>query len=51
MASYNFVNIGSGDGLLPHGTKPLPESILSDHQIVCQQQQYSENPLVRWKSE
>ena len=26
------VNIGSGDGFLPDGTKPLPESILTYHQ-------------------
>ena len=25
MASQNLVNIGSGKGLLPDGTKPLPE--------------------------
>ena len=26
------VNIGSGDGLLPDGTKPLPEPMLIYHQ-------------------
>ena len=26
------VNIGSGNGLLPDGTKPLPEPMLIDHQ-------------------
>ena len=25
------VNIGSGNGLLPDGTKPLPEPMLTDH--------------------
>ena len=28
----NWVNIGSGNGLLPDGTKPLPEPMLTDHQ-------------------
>ena len=27
-----WVNIGSGNGLLPDGTKPLPEPMLNDHQ-------------------
>ena len=27
-----LVNIGSGNGLLPDGTKPLPEPMLTDHQ-------------------
>ena len=27
-----WVNIGSGNGLLPDGTKPLPESVLTNHQ-------------------
>ena len=35
MASYNFLNIGSGDGLLPGGTKPLTESMLTNHQYYC----------------
>ena len=26
------VNIGSGNGLLPDDTKPLPEPMLTDHQ-------------------
>ena len=26
-----WVNIGSGNGLLPHGTKPLPEPMLNSH--------------------
>ena len=25
MATENWANIGSGNGLLPDGTKPLPE--------------------------
>ena len=28
----DLVNIGSGYGLLPDGTKPLPEPMLTDHQ-------------------
>ena len=27
MATWNWVNIGSGNGLLPDGTKPLPEPV------------------------
>ena len=27
-----WVNIGSGNGLLPDSTKPLPEPMLTDHQ-------------------
>ena len=29
---YIWVNIGSGNGLLPGGTKPLPEPMLTNHQ-------------------
>ena len=32
MATEIWVNIGSGNGLLPDGTKPLPEPVLTDHQ-------------------
>ena len=32
MATDIGVNIGSGNGLLPDGTKPLPEPVLTDHQ-------------------
>ena len=32
MATWILVNIGSGNGLLPDGTKPLPEPLLTDHQ-------------------
>ena len=32
MATEIWVNIGSGNGLLPDGTKPLPEPKLTDHQ-------------------
>ena len=28
------VNIGSGDGLLPDGTKPLPEPMLTYHKYI-----------------
>ena len=34
MASQNLVNIGSGDGLLPDGTKPLPEPMLSSIEVL-----------------
>ena len=30
MATEIWVNIGSGNGLLPDGTKPLPEPILTE---------------------
>ena len=32
MATEIWVNIGSGNGLFPDGTKPLPEPMLTDHQ-------------------
>ena len=32
MATEIWVNIGPGNGLLPDGTKPLPEPVLTDHQ-------------------
>ena len=32
MANEIWVNIGSGNGLLPDHTKPLPEPMLTDHQ-------------------
>ena len=32
MATEIWVDIGSGNGLLPDGTKPLPEPMLTDHQ-------------------
>ena len=32
MAAEIWVNIGSGNGLLPDGTKPLPEQMLTYHQ-------------------
>ena len=32
MATEIWVNIGSGNGLLPDNTKPLPEPMLTDHQ-------------------
>ena len=32
MATDIWVNIDSGNGLLPNGTKPLPEPMLTDHQ-------------------
>ena len=32
MVTEIWVNIGSGNGLLPDGTTPLPEPMLTDHQ-------------------
>ena len=32
MAAEIWVNTGSGNGLLPDGTKPLPEPMLTYHQ-------------------
>ena len=32
MATEVWVNIGSGNGLMPDGTKPLPEPMLNYHQ-------------------
>ena len=32
LATEIWVNIGSGNGLLPEGTKPLPEPMLTDLQ-------------------
>ena len=32
MATQNWVNRGSGNGLLPDGTKPLPEPMLTYNQ-------------------
>ena len=32
MVTKIQVNIGSGNGLLPDGTKPLPEPMLTNHQ-------------------
>ena len=32
MPSWNLVNIVSGNGLLPDGTKPLHETMLTYHQ-------------------
>ena len=31
MVTLTWVNIGSGHGLLPYGTKPLPEPMLTSH--------------------
>ena len=32
MASQNLVNIGSSNDLVPDGTKPLPEPVLTNQQ-------------------
>ena len=31
MVTWNWVNIGSGNGVLPDGTKPLPQPMLTYH--------------------
>ena len=31
MVAWIWVNIGSGNGLVPDGTKPLPEKVLTSH--------------------
>ena len=33
MATKIWVNIGLGYGLLPEGTKPLPEPMLTNHRL------------------
>ena len=33
MALDILVNTGSGNGLLPYSTKPLPEPMLNNHQL------------------
>ena len=37
MVSLTMVNIGSDNGLLPDGTKPLPEPILMYCQLDLQE--------------
>ena len=34
MVTWIWLNIGSGNGLLPDGTKPLPEPKLIHHQFT-----------------
>ena len=36
MAAKIWVNIGSGNGLLPDGTKPLPEAMLTYQVIISE---------------
>ena len=33
MVAEIWVNIGSGNGLLPDGTKPFPKPVLTDHHL------------------
>ena len=35
VKQYDDVNIGSGNGLLPDGTKPLPDPVLTTHQWLA----------------
>ena len=34
LVTYIWINIGSGHGLLPNGTKPQPDTMLIYHQWV-----------------
>ena len=36
MATFIWINVGSGNSLLPDGAKPLPESMLTYHQWVLE---------------
>ena len=38
VASYIWINIGTGNGLLPDGIKPLPETLLTYFQLDQQEQ-------------
>ena len=49
MVTYVWVNIGSGNGLVPDSTKPLPEPVLTDHyglSVVLQLCAQDINPLM-----
>ena len=46
MVPCNLVNTGSGNGMLPYGTKPLPEVILTYHHLCpvhCCGSDFAEN--------
>ena len=45
MASYKLIYIGSGNGLLPDGTKPLPESTLTNHQWAFTKGQFQRTKI------
>ena len=48
MTTQDWVNTGSGNGLLPHSTKPLTEPVLTYHQwgqAALAQQQSPESNL------
>ena len=58
MATYFWVSIGSSNGLLPDGTNPLPEPMLTYHQwnsVVPTWDQFhtkcSRYQFVKWQSE
>ena len=34
MVTHIWVKIGSGNGLLPEGTKPLPEAMLTSSKVI-----------------
>ena len=44
LATLVYVKIGSGNGLLPYGTKPFPETMLKLHDM-------DEFPLVQYQGE
>ena len=48
MATEIWVNIGSGNGLLPDGTKPLPEPILTYHHFMVHFMVAREIALLLW---
>ena len=55
MARAIWVNIGSGNGLMPDGTKPLPEPVLTYHKygpVAITQElfynKYLSHQLLKW---
>ena len=44
MAYSGWIHIVSGDGLLPDGTKPLPESMWTYHQLDKLERPFWEYP-------
>ena len=51
ITSWNLVNIGLGNGLLPDGTKPLAEPVLINHQwkrVTFTWGQFHRNDICLW---
>ena len=51
ISSWILVNIGLGNGLLPDGTKPLPEPVLINHQwerLAFTWGQFHSNDIYLW---